>query len=103
MKLIQISKDNFDSEVRQSDRPVLLDFSAEWCGPCHMIAPTLHEIAAERPDIKVCKVDVDADPELAQEFQVNAIPTLFALKGGEKQGMAMGLQSKEELLALFED
>ena len=79
MKALHINKDNFHKEVLNSDKPVLLDFFASWCGPCRMVAPILDEIAEEREDIKVCKVDIDEQPELASRFRIMSVPTLMVL------------------------
>ncbi|MCD8156814.1 MAG: thioredoxin [Clostridiales bacterium] len=101
MSTIHITADNFDEEVMNSDKPVLLDFWATWCGPCRMVGPVLEEIAAERSDIKVGKVNVDEEPELAKEFQVSSIPMLVVIKDGEITNQAMGAQPKASLLALL--
>ncbi len=101
MSVVTITKENFEQEVLRSEKPVLLDFSAEWCGPCHMIAPVLEEIAGEKGDLKVCKIDIDAQLELAQAFQVTSIPTLVAIKDGQVKQVAVGVQSKETLLNMF--
>ena len=101
MSVINITKENFDAEVMQSEKTVLLDFWADWCGPCRMLAPTIHEIAEERTDIKVGKVNVDNEPELAREFSVFSIPTLVAIKGGKIVGRAVGARPKEDILALI--
>ena len=100
---VKITKDNFENEVLKSEIPVLLDFFATWCGPCKMLAPILSEIAEENVGkIKVCKVDVDEEVELATAFRVQSIPTIVAFKGGKALNMAVGYRKKEDLLALFE-
>ncbi len=101
MSITHITKDNFDSEVLRSDKPVLLDFWAAWCGPCKMLAPVLDQVAAERPDVKVCKVNVDEQPELAAQFRVMSIPTLVVFRDGKPVRQSMGLQPKESLLAML--
>ena len=99
---VKVTKDNFESEVLQSETPVLLDFFATWCGPCRMLSPILEEIAKEYAGkIKVCKVDVDEEPELASAFRVQSIPTLVAFKEGKAINMAVGYRKKEDLLAMF--
>ena len=93
-----ITKDNFETEVLQSDRTVLIDFWAPWCMPCRMLAPTLEEIVAERPDIKVCKVNTDEQLELAIKFGITSIPCLFVIKDGKAVERLEGLRPKEEIL-----
>lgn len=100
MALINITKDNFKEKVAQGT--VLLDFWATWCGPCQMIAPTVHDVAEERPDITVGKVDVDKEPELAAAFKIVSIPTLVVLKDGKAVAQAVGVQSKEKILGMLE-
>lgn len=101
MSLLHITKENFQQEVLNSDKPVLLDFFAVWCGPCKMIAPSIEEIAEENEHIKVCKIDVDEAPELAIQFGVNSIPTLIVMDGGKVINQAVGARSKQQILALL--
>lgn len=101
MAAININKNNFQSEVLNSDRPVLLDFWAPWCGPCRMVVPIVEEIAEERPDIKVGKVNVDEQPELAVQFGIMSIPTLVVIKDGKIANQAVGGRTKEAILALL--
>ncbi len=101
MSVLHITKENFEQEVLKSDKPVLLDFFAVWCGPCKMIAPVLDEIAAEREDIKVCKVNVDEEPELASQYRVVSIPTLFVIKDGEIVNQSLGAKPKAQILAML--
>ena len=98
---ITITKENFESEVLKSDKPVLVDFFATWCGPCKMLMPTVDEIANERADIKVGKVDVDENMELAKEYKVFSVPTLLAFKDGKLIKQMVGVQSKEQILGVF--
>lgn len=102
MAVITITKDNFDQEVIKSDKPVLLDFWAAWCGPCRMVGPVVDKIAEEHPEYKVGKVDVDAQPELAGQFSVMSIPTLLVFKEGKMVNKTVGVASKEALLKMFE-
>lgn len=101
MAVTVVTKDNFSNEVLQSERPVLVDFWATWCGPCRMMAPVVEAIAAEHPELKVGKVDVDENPELAQQFNVMSIPTLAAFKDGKLIGTVVGYRPKESVLDLF--
>lgn len=101
MSVITVTNDNFDKEVLQSDKPVLLDFWASWCGPCRMVSPIVDEIAAENPDKKVGKVNVDEEPELASKFDVMSIPTLLVFEDGELVNRAVGARPKEMILDLF--
>ena len=102
MSAVDISKNNFANEVIHSDRPVLLDFWAPWCGPCRMVSPILEEIARERSDIKVGKVNVDEQPELAGQFGVMSIPTMVVMKNGKVVNQAMGARPKSQILALLQ-
>jgi len=102
MAVLTVTKENFQAEVLESDKPVLLDFWASWCGPCRMVAPIVEEIAAENPHIKVGKVNVDEQGELAASFQVMSIPSLFVLKDGQVTNQAVGALPKEQLLALLD-
>ena len=101
MAVITITKENFQSEVVQSDKPVLLDFWATWCGPCRMVSPIVDQIADERSDIKVGKINVDEQPELAQQFRIISIPTLVVMKDGQIANKAVGAMPKEEIRALL--
>ena len=101
MSVLHITKDTFEAEVLKSDKPVLLDFFAVWCGPCKMIAPVLDEIAEEREDIKVCKVNVDEEPELAAKYQVMSIPTLVVIKDGQVVNQSLGAKPKAQILAML--
>lgn len=101
MSVLEITVDNFEQEVLQSDKPVLIDFWATWCGPCRMMGPVVDEFAAEHPEIKVGKVNVDEQMPLAAAFGIESIPTLVAIKDGKAVGTAVGVRPKEELEALF--
>lgn len=98
---VVINKENFESEVLKSDKPVLVDFWATWCGPCAMLSPIIKEIAEENPDIKVCKADVDENMELAQQFKISVVPTLLAFKDGKVVNTLVGAESKEQILAML--
>lgn len=100
MSVVKLTAENFDQEVMQSDRPVLVDFYADWCGPCQMMGPVVEEIAAEAPDVKVCKVNIDEQIEIAQRFRVMTIPTFMAFRGGESLGKQIGAVPKNALLEL---
>lgn len=101
MSEIKITVDNFENEVLKSDKLVLLDFWATWCGPCMMIAPVIEEIAEERTDIKVGKINVDEEPALAAQFGIDSIPTLVVMKDGKPVNAAMGYMPKDKILALL--
>lgn len=98
---IIIKPDSFEKEVLQSDKPVLVDFWATWCGPCAELAPIVKEIAEENTNIKVCKADVDENMELAQKYKVSVIPTLIAFKDGAIINQMVGAESKEKILSMF--
>ena len=101
MSVTNINKNNFQNEVLNSEKPVLLDFWAPWCGPCRMVSPIVDEIAAERGDIKVGKVNVDEQPELAGQFGVMSIPTLVVIKGGRVVNQMVGARPKSQILAML--
>ena len=101
MSVIIINKENFASEVLNSNKPVLLDFYADWCGPCRMVGPIVSEIANERNDVKVGKINVDEQPELASQFQVMSIPMLAVIKNGKLENQVVGYRSKEQIEAML--
>ena len=101
MSVTNINKNNFRNEVLNSEKPVLLDFWASWCGPCRMVSPIVDEIAAERGDIKVGKVNVAEQPELAAQFGVMSIPTLVVMKGGKVINQMVGARPKSQILAML--
>ncbi len=101
MALIHVTSENFEKDVMQSEKTVLIDFWATWCGPCRMIAPIVEEIAAEREDITVAKIDVDEAGDLANAFGITSIPTLVVMKNGEIANKSVGYQGKESILKLL--
>lgn len=101
MSAIHINQSNFYAEVIDSDKPVLLDFWTPWCGPCRMVGPLVEEIAGERADIKVGKINVDKERELAAWFQIMSIPTLMVIKNGKIVRQAMGARPKQQILAML--
>lgn len=102
MSIIHVTSENYAQEVLNSEKTVLLDFFAVWCGPCRMIAPILEEIAEEREDVKICKIDVDQAMDIAAQFRVVSIPTLVVLRDGKVIAQSVGAIPKEEILELLE-
>ena len=103
MSALHITKENFDQEVLNSDQPVLIDFWASWCGPCQMLLPVVEELAGEVVHAIICKINVDEQPELAQQFQVMTIPTLVVMNGGKVLNRSVGVKPKEEILKMLEN
>ena len=101
MSAIKVNKKNFNEEVLHSDKPVLLDFWAGWCGPCRMVGPILDEIAEEREDIKVCKINIDEEPELANEYQIMSIPSLMVIQNGKIVSRSVGAKPKAQILDML--
>lgn len=102
MSVINLNKNNFE-EIRNSENLILIDFYADWCGPCRMVSPIVDEIAKERNDILVCKINVDNEPELSEEFGVVSIPTLVVMKNGKVVNQSSGAKPKNQILALLEE
>ncbi len=101
MSVITVTQKNFQQEVLGSAKPVLVDFWASWCGPCRMLSPVVDEIAQERADIKVCKINVDEEPELAAQFGVMSIPTLMVFQEGAAAATSVGVQPKAKILSML--
>lgn len=101
MSVITVTKENFENEILKADKTVLLDFYADWCGPCRMVSPIVDEIAEEHPEFKVGKINVDEQPELAAQFGVMSIPSLFVMKNGEIVNQSLGAKPKAQILAML--
>lgn len=101
MSVLKITQNNFESEVLKSDKPVLIDFWASWCGPCRMLSPVVDEIAEENPQIKVGKINVDEEGDLAASFGVMSIPTLVVIKNGQVVNQSVGVVPKQKILSMF--
>ena len=101
MSIVKVNKNNFENEVLKSDKKVLIDFYADWCGPCRMVGPVLEEIAAEHPEYKICKVNVDEENELAASFKVMSIPALFVLENGKVINQSLGAKPKAQILDML--
>ena len=101
MSVINLKDEMLENEVMNADKPVLIDFLATWCGPCRMVSPIVDEIAEEHDEFKICKVDVDQEPELAQKFGVVSIPTLVVIKDGKVAGQSVGAKPKEDILEML--
>ncbi len=97
MAVLHVTSETFEAEVLKSDKPVLLDFWADWCGPCKMLMPIIEDVAAEMPEAKICKINVDEEPDLASQYKIMSIPTLMVVKNGEVAKTEVGVQSKAKI------
>lgn len=97
MSIINLTKDSYHNEVMETEKVVVIDFWATWCGPCKMMAPVVEEVAKDYPDVKVCKVNVDEEPELSNAFKIVSIPTIVVIKNGEIIGSVVGYRPKEDI------
>jgi len=102
MSVLSVTGENFEAEVLRSEKPVLIDFFATWCGPCKMLSPIVDKIAEERPDIKVCKINIDENPSLAEKYGVMSIPTLVVMKNGEPVRTSVGFKPEAAVMALLD-
>lgn len=101
MSVLHVNQESFQKIISESTGPVLVDFWAAWCGPCRMLAPTLEEVAGQRPDVTVCKVNVDEERELAMEYGISSIPTLLVFRNGKLMNKSVGVISRDEMLELL--
>ena len=101
MAVTKITNENFETEVLQSDKHVLIDFFATWCGPCKMLSPVVDSIAEEHPEIKICKIDIDEEPSLTERFGIMSVPTLVVMKNGEIVRTSVGFKSRDAVLSLL--
>lgn len=101
MSVINLSKDNYEKEVMQSEKPVIIDFWASWCGPCKMMSPIIDEIAEENDELKVCKVNIDEEQELAKQFNIMSIPTIVVIQNGKVVEQSVGVTDKERVLKMI--
>ncbi len=101
MAVTKITNENFETEVLQSDKPVLIDFFATWCGPCKMLSPVVDSIAEEHPEIKIRKIDIDEEPSLTERFGIMSVPTLVVMKNGEIVRTSVGFKSRDAVLSLL--
>lgn len=102
MAIVHVNQDNFEAEVIKSDRKVLVDLFAEWCAPCKMLSPVLEEISEEHPEVKICKIDVDASPQIAAAFRASSIPMLIVIENGKAVRQSVGFLGKKQVLELID-